>query len=76
MGDCQKITHFVFLSRSIGVITYKKKRWFGHVANKGGVHTGFWYRKPKGNTTLGKLMRKMEDNIKMDLKGIVCEYMD
>jgi hypothetical protein len=43
------------------------------VENKGGVHTGFWYRKPKGNTTLGKLMRKMEDNIKMNLKGTVCD---
>jgi hypothetical protein len=58
------------------VITYRKKRWLGHVANKGEVHTEFWYRKPYGNTTLGKPRRKIEGNTKMDLKGIVCEDMD
>jgi len=58
------------------VITYRKKKLLGHVANKGEVHIGFWYRKPEGNTTLGRPGRRMEDNIKMDLKGIVCEDMD
>ena len=46
------------------------------MASKGEVHIGFWYRKPEGNTTLGRPGRRMEDNIKMDLKGIVCEDMD
>jgi len=58
------------------VITYRKKTWLGHVANKGEVHIGFWYRKSEGNTTLGRRRRRTEDNIKMDLKGIVCEDMD
>ena len=46
------------------------------MANKGEVHIGFWYRISEGNTTLGRSRRRMEDNIKMDLKGIVCEDMD
>jgi len=41
------------------------------VANKGEVHIVFWYQKPEGNTPLGRPRCRMEDNIKMDLKGIV-----
>jgi len=46
------------------------------VAKKKEVHTGFWYRKPEGKTTLGRTRHRIEDNFKMDLKGIVCEDMD
>jgi len=46
------------------------------VANKGEVHIGFCYRKPEGNTPLARLRRRMEEHIKIDLKGIVCEDMD
>jgi hypothetical protein len=46
------------------------------VANKGVAHIGFWYRKPEGFTLLGRARRRMEDNIKMDLKGFACEDID
>jgi len=47
-----------------------------HVANKGELHIGFWYRRSEENTPLGRPRRRMEDNIEMDFKGIVCEDVD
>ena len=32
--------------------------------------------KPEGKRTLGRLSRRWEDNIKMDLKEVGCEGMD
>ena len=46
------------------------------MANKGEVHIGFWYGKSEGNTPVGRTSVRMEGNIKMDLKEILCEDMD
>jgi len=46
------------------------------VVNKGEVHIGFWFRRSEGNTPVGRARRRMEGNIKMDLKEIVCEDME
>ena len=38
---------------------------------KGGeVHTGFWWGKYEGKRPLGRLSRRGEDNIKMDLQEV------
>jgi len=47
-------------------------RWAGHVACMGegrGVHR-FLVRKPEGKRPLGRLRRRLEDNIKMDLREV------
>ena len=46
-------------------------RWAGHVARMGedrGVHRVL-VGKPEGKRPLGRLRRRREDNIKMDLQG-------
>ena len=40
------------------------------------MYIGFWFRKPEGNRQRGRPRRRWEDNIKMDIKEIVCEGMD
>ena len=34
------------------------------------MHTGFWWGKREGKRPLGKLRRRWEDNIKMDLQEV------
>ena len=40
------------------------------------MHIGFLVRKPEGKKGLGRLRRRLEDNIKMDLKEVSCGGMD
>jgi hypothetical protein len=53
----------------IRVITSRKMRWAGHVARigKGRVAYRILVGRPEGRRPLGKLRRRWEDNIKMDL---------
>ena len=53
----------------------KQLRWAEHVAhmkqsrNVYGIYAG----RPEGKRSLGRLRRRWEDNIKMDLKEVVCD---
>ena len=56
------------------VIKSRRMRWAGHVACMGerrGVYRVL-VGKPEGNRPLGRLTRRWEDNIKMDLQEVVC----
>ena len=60
------------------VIKSRRMRWLGHVERMG-EGTGTYrvlMRKPGRNRPLGKLMRRWEDNIKMDLQELGCEDTD
>jgi len=62
----------------VRLIKSRRMRWAGHVARM-----GEWrdvYRvlvgKPEGKRPLGRLRRRWEDNIKMDLQEVGCGSMD
>jgi len=53
----------------------RRMRWTGHVARMGerrGVCRDL-VGKPEGRRPLGRLRRRWEDNIKMDLQEVGCE---
>jgi len=55
-----------------GVVKSRRMRWAGHVARMGedrGVHRVL-VGKPEGKRPLGRLRRRREDNIKMDLQEV------
>jgi len=53
-------------------------RLAGHVARRvrGEVSTGFWWAKPQEKIPLGRLGRKWENNVKMDLQELGCGGID
>jgi len=60
------------------VIKWRRKRWAGHVARmaeKRGVYR-FLVGKPEGKRPLGRPRRRWVDNVRMDLQGVGCGYMD
>jgi len=62
----------------VRVITSRRMRWVGHVARMGerkGVYRVL-VRKPEGKRSLGRLRRRWQDNIKMDLQEVGCGAMD
>ena len=65
----------LYLSPNIGrVIKSRRMRWAGHVARMGerrGVYRVLM-GKPVGKRPLGRLRRRWEHNIKMDLQEIEC----
>ena len=52
------------------VIKSRRMRWAGHVARmgRGEACTGFWRGNLKEKTPLGRLRRRWENNIEMDLQ--------
>jgi len=53
-------------------------KWAGHVVRMGyrrGVYRVL-VGKPEGKRTLGRPMRRWEDNIKMDIQEVGCRGMD
>ena len=40
------------------------------------MYTGFWWGKSEGKRPLGKLRRRWEDNITLDLQEVECGDMD
>jgi len=63
---------------TVRVIKSRRMRWVGHVARMGerrGVYRGL-VGKPEGKKKLGKLRRRWEGNIKMDLQEVGCGGMD
>jgi len=62
----------------VRVIKSRRMRWAGHVARMGeerGVYRVL-VGKPEGRRPLGRLRRRWEGNIKMDLQEVGCEGMD
>jgi hypothetical protein len=62
----------------VRVIKSRRIRWVGHVARMGREEacTGFWRGNLKKKTPLGRLRRRWEDNIEMDLQEEGCGGMD
>jgi hypothetical protein len=63
---------------TVRVIKSRRMRWAGHVARmgRGETCTGLWRRKPEGKRPLGRLRRRWDDNIKIDLQEVVCRGME
>ena len=63
----------------VRVITSRRMRWAGHVARVGGERRDV-YRvlvgKPEGKRPMVRHRRRWENNIKTDLQGMGCGYMD
>ena len=60
------------LPNIVRVVKSRRMRWAGHVARMGegrGAHR-FLVGKPEGKRPLGRLRRKWEGNIKMDLREV------
>ena len=53
----------------------RRLRWAGHVAHMEQSRNAYrvLVGKPEGKRPLGKLRRRLEDNIKMDLREVVCD---
>ena len=53
-------------------------RWAGHVARMGEERgcIGSWWSRPEGKRPLGRPRRRWVDNIRMDLQGVGCGYVD
>jgi hypothetical protein len=65
--------HNLYSSPNTTRITRSRRmRWAGHVSRMGakGVNIGFWRESQKKKIT-GRPRRRWEDNIKIDLRGIV-----
>ena len=69
-GECRRLhnekLHSLYPSPNIvRVITSRRIRWAGHVARMGGDKSDFIILtgKPTGKRSLGRLMRRWEDNI-------------
>jgi hypothetical protein len=77
MGGWRKLhneeLHGLYSSPSIvRVIKARRMRWAGHVARMGEVRGAYniFFGRPEGRRPLGRLRRRWEDNIKMDLSEI------
>ena len=70
----------LYSSLNILRVIKSRMRWAGHVACMGERRGVLVYRvlvgKPEGKRPLGRPRRRREDNIKMDLKEVVCGGVD
>ena len=77
----EELTDLYSLPNIVRVVKSRRMRWAGHVARMGerrGVHRVL-VGKPEGKIPLGRLRRRWEDNIKMDLQemgGTCGDWMD
>jgi hypothetical protein len=62
----------------VRVIKSRRMRWAGHVALMGERRSVYrvLVGKPEGKRPLGRLRRRWEDNIHMDLQEVGCRGMD
>jgi hypothetical protein len=69
---------FVNYRNIIWMIKSRAVRWSGHVARMGNRRNAckILVRKPERERPLGKSRRRGQNNIKMDLKEIVCVDVD
>jgi hypothetical protein len=71
--------HNLYSSPSIiRIIKSRRMRWAGHIARMGEKRTAYrvLVGKPEGKRPLGRLRRRWEDNIRMDLGEIGWGGMD
>jgi len=69
----EELSYVYSLPNIVWVVKSRRMRWAGHVACMGegrGVHRVLVGR-PEGKRPLGRPRRRWEDNIKMDLQGVV-----
>ena len=74
----EKLNHLYSSPKIVWVITSRRMRWVGHVAHMGerrGVYRVF-VEKPERKRPLGRLRRRWDNNIKMDLQELACGGMD
>ena len=62
----------------VRVIKSRRMRWAGHVSCMGEERRVYrvLVRKPEGKRPLGRPRRRWVDNIRMDLQGVGCGYVD
>ena len=62
----------------VRVIKSRRMRWAGHVARMGEERAAYrvLVGKPEGKRPLGRPRRRWVDNIRMDLQGVGCGYVD
>ena len=62
----------------VRVIKLRRMRWAGHVARMGEERGGYrvLVGKPEGKRPLGRPRRRWVDNIRTDLPGVECGYME
>ena len=62
----------------VRVIKSRRMRWAGYVARMGEERGSYrvLVRKPEGKRPLGRPGRRWLDNIRMDLQGVGCGYVD
>ena len=68
----EELSNLYSLQNIVRVAKSRRMRWAGHVARMGegrGVHRVL-VGKPEGKRPLGRLRRRWEDNIKMDLQEV------
>ena len=60
------------------VIKSRRMKWAGHVARMGEERRVYrvLVGKPEGKRLLGRPRRRWVDNIRMDLREVLCGYMD
>jgi hypothetical protein len=60
------------------MIKSRRVRWISQLARRGvkQVECNILFRKPEGMTPHGKNRRRLEDNIKMSIKGTLGEGME
>jgi hypothetical protein len=75
---CDELCVVYSSSNIIRVIRSRRLRWAGHVARMGERRSAYraLVGKPEGRRPLGRHRRRWEDNIKMDLRGVVWGGMD
>ena len=74
----EELSDLYSLPSIVRVVKSRRMRWAGHVARMGekrGV-CRVLVRKPEGKRPLGRLRRRWEDNIKMDLQEVGCGGLD
>jgi hypothetical protein len=72
---CRKLHDFHFSPNILRVIKFRRMRWAGHVARMGDRRGAYSVSvgQPEGKRPLRRPKRGWEDNIKMDLKEILCQ---
>jgi hypothetical protein len=74
----EELNDLYSLPNIVRVIKSRRMRWAGHVARMGeerGVYRVL-VGKSEGKRPLGRPRRRWVDNIRMDLQGVGCGYMD